>query len=901
MRTKHLCLIALSIATASTAAAAPDDAPATSRWTANDVLRSESAGSVDLSRDGTLAVWTLQQWVNIKGEDKRIGRLWLTHIGSNESRQLTQGPGSVGSPLLSPDGKRIAFTSSRKPAFGDDDKRGDTQVWIIPVDGGEARLVTRLERSVSQFAWIDDSRLLVLATERPTLFEQEAKKHKDTSVVINDAHHEPSTRLLVVDVKTGEPTRLTTGDQWLRRFAMAPDGAHAVVIAQRSLSYAFDERTPPATMLVDLSTGVMRELFPGTRLAPGRMAWTPDSSGFYFTNQRSSDPVYTSASVTDLHYFDLASQRLETVDLDWERGLARSFAATRTGVVAMLAHGVYDQIARIDRVSDGWRRTDLAGVHAQRIDSFTMARDGVTMIYAHSSATTPSQLYSASLNAASLSTHWQITDLNASFKAKPMGKVEVITWKGANGDTVEGLLHYPLDFNPDNQYPLIVNPHGGPAAASRDSWRQSYGAPLVLWRQRGAFVFQPNYHGSAGYGLAWVESIGGGKYYELEYDDIEKGVDAIIAKGNVDPDKLAVVGWSNGGILAAELITRTHRYKAASIGAADVEWISDWANVDFGAAFDNYYFGSTPWENPQLYIDKSPFFRLENVTTPTIIYTGDKDRNVPPHQSWSLFRALQQIGKAPVRFVTFPGEPHGLRNAAHQRRKLDEDTAWLGRYLFDDYEPANEALKKDSPLAWAMTKAKASRADALFGVRLAGALTPEVVEMDGAQIGRFEVTRAQYAAFDSSAGFDPAQGNMPATNISFAQAKAYVRWLSQVTGATYRLPTIEEARRFAKRAGTAGVTLAMWAGYSPNLDDARRLDEIVASLPADALLKNVGSAAPIKGAGVFDLDGNAAEWAVDNAGAGVAVGPSADRAPDKRGQAPAASRACTGFRVLRDQ
>ena len=108
-----------------------------------------------------------------------------------------------------------------------------------------------------------------------------------------------------------------------------------------------------------------------------------------------------------------------------------------------------------------------------------------------------------------------------------------------------------------------------------------------------------------------------------------------------------------------------------------MEWISDWANVDFGASFDNYYFGASPLEDPELYIRKSPFFRLGEVTTPTIIYTGTEDRNVPPHQSWSLFRALQQLEKAPARLVLFPGEPHGLRKIAHQRRKVEEDMAWF--------------------------------------------------------------------------------------------------------------------------------------------------------------------------------------------------------------------------------
>ena len=152
-----------------------------------------------------------------------------------------------------------------------------------------------------------------------------------------------------------------------------------------------------------------------------------------------------------------------------------------------------------------------------------------------------------------------------------------------------------------------------------------------------------------------------------------------------------------GSILTTSLITRSNRFKVASCGAGDVEWISDWGNVMFGASFDNYYFGGPPYEMPEFYIKKSPYFKLKDVTTPTIIYTGTDDVNVPPSQSWSHFRVMQQATDTPVRFVVFPGEPHGLRKYQHQLRKLNEDLRWFDIHLFKDYDPGNEALKKGSP------------------------------------------------------------------------------------------------------------------------------------------------------------------------------------------------------------
>ncbi len=187
--------------------------------------------------------------------------------------------------------------------------------------------------------------------------------------------------------------------------------------------------------------------------------------------------------------------------------------------------------------------------------------------------------------------------------------------------------------------------HGGPHGHDSDAWRESWGYPHQLMAQRGAFILKPNYHGSSNYGLKWSESIGGGKYNDLEWIDVEKGVDSLIAKGLVDPAKLGVLGWSNGSIITIELTTRTTRYKAAGAGAGDVNWISDWGNCAFGDSFEQYYLGKTPMDDPEMYIKKSPLFRMDKVTTPTIIFFGTDDKQVPTEQGWQHFRALQHYGK----------------------------------------------------------------------------------------------------------------------------------------------------------------------------------------------------------------------------------------------------------------
>ena len=909
----RLLLALLAAGTMPVALAAPAASPASptsasgppGRWTVDDLVSSERAEGLAVSPDGRLAVWVQSTVEKVEDEEKRVSNLWLHRLDAGEPVPLTRGLDRAAKPAFSPDGRFIAFLSTRTPhgAEEDEEELGDTQVWAIPVGGGEAEPVTRFDRDVLDAAWIDADTLLVLAEESPTAREHEREEAEDTAIVVDDADEKPPVRLFTVSRDGETVRRLSVEDDWVDSVAVSPDGRRAVLTAQQSLSYEFDSRVPPHAYLVDLATGARQRLFADGVLLPHTVRWAHDSAGFYLANERTRHPLYRTATVTDLHHHDLASGTTARVDLGTDRGLGGDYRATPDGFIALLHEGVRYRPARFVRRGTAWTRRDLAGTHVRNLDEWAISKDGRTLVYLTSSATTPPQGWAARLDGDRLVDERRITDLNSDWKGKPTGRAEVLRWAGARGEPVEGILYYPLDWKEGQRRPLILDIHGGPAGEDRDTWGAGWGVPGLLWRQRGAFILQANYHGSRGYGLDWVESIEK-NYYALEIPDLEAGVDHVIARGLADPERLASAGWSNGGILTAELITRTRRYKAAMVGAADVEWISDWGNVDFGASFDNYYFGAPPWEAPEVYIEKSPFFRLTEVTTPTIVFTGTEDRNVPPSQSWSLFRALQQIGKAPSRLVLFPGEPHGLRKVAHQRRQIEETVAWFDRYLFGkapDPIATSGTVPKDSALAALLARVKAARTDGAFGRRAGSALAPETVSFNGLEVGRFEVTRAQLAAFDPGYRVEPGTADLPATGIGFEQAKRYAEWLAKATGRPFRLPTVKEAEALAKKGRGEGNTLDRWAGYTPNPKDRatiRRALEAAAPATGEApLLRPVGSHPGAGDDPVFDLDGNAAEWAVAEDGTGKPIGPSADRPEDPRGDDQPAT-AYVGLRVV---
>jgi dipeptidyl aminopeptidase/acylaminoacyl peptidase len=857
------------------------------RWTVDDMLLQESAAQFAFSPDGQWLVWVRSAMDQDK--EKRAANLWLTRVADGESWPLTRGADSHGSPRWSPNGTLIAFTSNRAPPdkSESDDAGSGSQLWVLRLQGGDPWPITSTVRGLRGFAWKGPASdtIVFAAQEASAQFERARTKRKDTSVAVEDTLDSPPVRLWRVAVASKSVRRLTANPDWIESFTLSPDGRTAMTRNAVSLSYEYDQRYPPQAWLVDLTTGTRRRILEDGRAYPSGIRWSPDGRGFYFTYEYSTHPRYLTASVTRLGYFDVAADTMAPVELAWDRELGTGYELTPDGFVALLADGVRFRPTRYVRRGARWDSRPLEGPHVGQVSGITISTDGGAVAYVASTANTPPQPYVARLDGHRLRDERRIAKLNAALAEKPAPKVEIVSWTGALGERVEGVLYYPLNYVEGRRYPLILSIHGGPTGVDLDAWSMGWSRPLVLLNQLGAFVLKPNYHGSTNYGLAWVESIGNGKYYQLEIPDIEAGVDYLIARGLVHADSVATEGWSNGAILSTELTTRNpERYQASVAGAGDVEWISDWGNVDFGASFDNYYFGASPLEDPQRYIELSPFFRLDRVRAPTLLFFGTEDRNVPPSQGWSHYRAMQQIGTTPVRFVLFPGEPHGIGKLAHQRRKLEEELRWFERYLWGRPDTANLALDPASPLAGLIALEAAARDGAFYGRRVNGALVPETVRRGGLEIGRFEVTRAQWREFDRAYEVPAGTENLPASDIAFEQAQAYARWLCDRTGEVYRLPTSAELTPLATG---AGVNLDYWAGYRPNPDDIERLTAAIGRLgSAAALLKSVGAFRAGGADGVppvYDTNGNVAEWAIATDGTGVLVGASADRPAEWEG------------------
>jgi dipeptidyl aminopeptidase/acylaminoacyl peptidase len=277
-------------------------------------------------------------------------------------------------------------------------------------------------------------------------------------------------------------------------------------------------------------------------------------------------------------------------------------------------------------------------------------------------------------------------------------KQERVEWKGADGVTVDGLLYYPLDYKAGQKYPLIVQTHGGPAAADQFGFG-TWSTYTQVLAAKGYAVLKPNYRGSTGYGDEFLRDMVG-HYFKNAHLDVMAGVDHLIKIGIADPDRLGKMGWSAGGHMTNKIITFTDRFKAASSGAGAANWVSMYGQSDV-RTYRTPWFGGTPWQKDapiDNYWENSPLKYVSNVKTPTIFLVGASDVRVPLPQSVEMHRGVKSNG-VPTKLYVAPREPHGWQELRHQLFKVNVELEWFEQWITKRpyiWEQAPEEKKPES-------------------------------------------------------------------------------------------------------------------------------------------------------------------------------------------------------------
>ena len=607
-------------------------------------------------------------------DNERDRRIWSVAADGSDSRPFT---GTVGDadPRWSPDGSWIAF---RRSVGDDDEERG--QLFLIRSDGGEARQLTEHPTSVGAFAWSDaGDAIFFVAEDSLTDAEEERREEGYDAVFVNEGpngqERDRWENLWRVPAHpdSGAARPVTAREHTIGDFAVSPDGRR-VAFTYRTENHRNDPWRSEVA-LVDVASGEIRDLT-DNETPESDLAWSPDGRVLSFV---APDRERWRLDQGNLYLMDPESGEARQLAEDFRPAPDEYRWAPDGGSVLLLAQDGTDRdLFRLHVDADSVERlTRLGGA----IDAFTLSAEGGAMAYAFESPVRPMDLYLAEPGGAEQPT--RLTRVNPEVEAKPLAEPEVVRWRSADGLEVEGLLYRPAGVDGGRtggwRAPgaMVLEIHGGPAGV----FGREFDTDAQLLAAHGYAVLQPNVRGSSGYGDAFLrgnmEDIGGG-----DYRDLMTGVDTVIARGIAHPDSLAVKGWSYGGILGGWTITRTDRFRAASLGAMVADWPSEYG-VGFHYDVVRWYLGGTPWSNPELWRGRSAYTHADEVETPTILFHGAEDDVDTPGQSMNFHQALRRFG-VPTRYLLFPREGHGIREPRHDRTRRIEELRWFQRWVRGD-------------------------------------------------------------------------------------------------------------------------------------------------------------------------------------------------------------------------
>jgi len=670
--------------------------------TAEDLYDFRQITDLQISPDGTHLVYS-EQRIDKKTE-KTYTALWMVSIiPKGEPRQFTFGEHNDTRPRWSPDGSQIAFLSNRH-----DEK--DTQIYLIPFGGGEARKLTSLKGYINAFEWSPDgTRLLVefTAKSKAELKREEDERARKLGVVFRRVtrpfykmdglgfYPDNQQHLWIVDARSGKATQLTRDEAEIYSEYEAhwsPDGRTIVFCSNRSED---PDLHPDLTdlYLIPAEGGEMRKLETpaGSKGAP---SFSPDGKFLaYFGNERPGDwwqnrrlwvlPVDGSEPPRDLTgQFDFE------VGADVINDLAGAHKTTRPTWSAD-GERIYFQVSRRGRTtlhsiardgSDLQTVIDEAGVVGQ----FHFDAAQTRLAYFFGTMDDPGQIRVRRLVRGRGRPTRTLTRVNRSLLNRiDLGSIEEVWFKGAAENDLQGWILKPPGFDPARKYPAILEIHGGPLTQYGEFFMHEF----YYLAAQGYVVFFCNPRGGQGYGEEHAKAIWGG-WGTVDYEDLMAWTDYVAARPYVDADRLGVTGGSYGGYMTLWIIGHTQRFKAAVAQRVVSNLLSMWGSSDFNWVFQQPIGNKPPWEDLQSYWRMSPIAYLGNARTPTKLIHSEQDHRCPIEQGEQAFIALRVQG-VPTEFIRFPDEPHGLSRAGRTDRRvarLKHISEWMARYL--EQQPA---------------------------------------------------------------------------------------------------------------------------------------------------------------------------------------------------------------------
>jgi dipeptidyl aminopeptidase/acylaminoacyl peptidase len=636
--------------------------------TIDESLSMKSVAGAQISPDGRYVAYSVTQtnW----DEDDFVSQIWIAVTATGERYQLTSGKKASTGPQWSPDSRRLAFTS---------DRDGKRQIYLISPTGGEAAQLTAEDNGVGAIAWSPDGASIAFSSTGPDAKAKKDRKEKygDFEIiggdyVMNHLWLVKVTAEIPSDLKKlpkAEP--LTKGDQFsVSGFSWSPDGKRIAFSASRDPDLGSQDTEQ--LYVLDLADLHVRKLLDanGPNTNP---KWSPDGKQIAYATYDGQPFFFYANRYIAVIPAEGGAPRVLTSDFDEDANL---LDWGPDGIYFTALQKTNAHLYRIDPATRAVHRISAPDSFHASGASFT--KDHRTLAATGAAPNRFAEIFTSSTS--DFAPHY-LTDTGAQYKGFQLGHREVVEWKSSDGASVEGILIKPADYDPSRKYPLLVVIHGGPTGVDTPVLTADRYYPVERFAAKGALILKPNYRGSAGYGAKFralnVRNLGVG-----DYEDVISGVDSLIAKGIVDKDRVASMGWSEGGYISAFITCYSDRFKAVSVGAGISDWLTYYVNTDIHP-FTRQYLKATPWEDPEIYRKTSPITYVNRAKTPTLIQQGDQDKRVPPPDSYELYQALKDRG-IPVKLIFYKGFGHPINKPKQQRAVMEHNYDWFSKYIWGE-------------------------------------------------------------------------------------------------------------------------------------------------------------------------------------------------------------------------
>ena len=630
--------------------------------------------------------------------------VWVAPINGDEARKFTFGPANASNPSWSPDGRWLAFISEREgEVAGKDEKKrgkGKPQIWLLPLEGGEARQLTFMEHGVAAPIWSPDSKQILFSAEvGPTDEETEEGKPLPKVHVIDRLWYrldgvgyiyERRSHLFLTTIQGGTPQQLTDGDWDDGEAAWSPDGSHIAFTSNRAEDRWRILGADLYTLSVQNGTaGASRCLTDGT-LSCASPSWSPNGKTLAFlasykvhsgghaylysvaADSDKQEPTCLSkdfaGTCMDFTNSDMGDEHLMPAPVWSVDGTTLYVLASYHGASRLFALSAHGAGAHPPTLTPG-------DVHVRDF-SVDAAKKNIALLVGD--ATRPQEIFT--LDTATRggelrrTTHFNDTLFGELTIVAP----EYMPYKGADDWEIDGWILKPHDFKPTQKYPLIVEIHGGP----QTQYGYGFFHEMQLLVAQGYVVLYTNPRGSCGYGYDFSFAVNGA-WGEKDSIDIMNGLTTLVQRGYIDESRIGVTGGSYGGFMTNWLVSHYDTFKvavtdrcvtnlASFFGSSDVGWDMGYDNLD-----------TTPWENLEKYMHMSPMKYVQNIKVPLLIIHSEQDLRCPIEQAEQLFAALKWLGRE-VQLVRFEGQSHGLSRGGHPKSRLERlrhIMGWFEKYL----------------------------------------------------------------------------------------------------------------------------------------------------------------------------------------------------------------------------